>query len=540
MSDLSNLESIEVKDLAVLYVEDDDDIRDQLAHFLRRRVGRVYTAKDGREGLEAFRAHSPDIVVSDIRMPVMDGLKMVDAIKREDATVPVIMTTAFNETEYFLRAIDLGVDKYVLKPVHLDQLIDAIRRSTDRLRAERRLRLAALVVKTAGEAILVTDSKRCVLAVNPAFEQLTGFPGNTIKGKDVAVLFQGEDSAPTDGLRQFALGRDRRHGEVQLTRADGSSFPASLSIAGAHASDGSISNHVLVFQDLSDHKAFEAKILGLNAELQHARDNLEQRVMARTAELAAAKAAAEEASEAKSKFLSQMSHELRTPMNGILGFAQLLQLEAEAGESEHLKEFTSEILTAGRHLLDLINDVLDLSRVETGKVGLALEPTSVGEILRECLSMVEPTALEHDVRIGIEHPEALDPLVRVDRIRFKQALINLLSNAIKYNRDGGQVLVSYYPVESRLRIAVSDTGTGIEPKDLPRLFEPFERLEAVRFTHEGTGIGLALTKRLIGLMGGQVGVESTPGVGSTFWVEVLMASPRSRSGGNDTLSRQDA
>ncbi len=227
---------------------------------------------------------------------------------------------------------------------------------------------------------------------------------------------------------------------------------------------------------------------------------------------------ADRANQAKSEFLSRMSHELRTPLNAILGFAQLLEMDSLNPEQS---EGVAHILKGGRHLLGLINEVLDIARIEAGRLDLSLEAVSVDEVVRESLDLIAPLAAEGN--IGAETAPA-SGFVLADRQRLKQVLLNLLSNAVKYNRRRGTVALSFENMPAgRLRIKVSDTGPGIAPERLERLFIPFERLGAEQSGVEGTGLGLALSKRLVEAMGGTLGVESMPGQGSTFWVELALA-----------------
>jgi PAS domain S-box-containing protein len=510
----------ELKDLSILYVEDDEEIRDQLTQFLSRRVGTLYTASNGLEGLAAFRAHQPDIVVSDIRMPEMDGLDMADAIKHEHPATPVIMTTAFNETDYFLKAIDIGVDKYVMKPVKIDSLLEAIHFSAHALMAERSLRLAATVFDTASEAIVIVDLTRHIVAANHSCADILGYRAESMVGFEIEMLgASGMMAAPSVTWAEVCS-QDRWHGEVWLKRRGGEFFPAWLSAGTAKSKNGEVTHHVLVFLDISEQKRREAEILDLNDELRLARDELELRVEERTRDLAMARDNAEEANRAKTQFLSQMSHELRTPMNAILGFTELLQSDANHPLHEDQKECTAEILRAGRHLLDLINDILDLARVETGKLSLSNQPIPLAEILETCLDLIHPLAVRRNIQVNSRCDKAGSILVTADPVRLKQVLINLLSNAVKYNRDAGRIDIDCHAVGSRLHLGVRDTGLGINAEDIQRLFQPFERFGAAMKTQEGTGIGLALAQRLIDLMGGRITVDSQPGEGSTFWLEL--------------------
>jgi signal transduction histidine kinase/ActR/RegA family two-component response regulator len=270
---------------------------------------------------------------------------------------------------------------------------------------------------------------------------------------------------------------------------------------------------------LAEIERHSREVLRLNEEL-------EARVRERTAQLEAsnddlklATATAEKANRAKSEFLSSMSHELRTPLNAIIGFGQLLGTSIVDAKPERRQEFVDHIVGAGKHLLTLINEILNLARIESGHVELSVEPVPLDDVLNECRKMIEPMAGQRGIVtqfIGGSGCVAL-----ADRMRLKQVLLNLVSNAIKYNRPGGSVRVDCMPMgEQQVRISVKDTGAGLTAEQVQGLFQPFNRLGQEGGSEQGTGIGLVVTLRLVELMGGQIGVHSTPGEGSVFWVDL--------------------
>jgi signal transduction histidine kinase/AmiR/NasT family two-component response regulator len=240
-------------------------------------------------------------------------------------------------------------------------------------------------------------------------------------------------------------------------------------------------------------------------------------------DLRLAKLAAEQANEAKSEYLSRMSHELRTPLNAILGFAQLLDLDDLDTEQ---RDNLGHIMSGARHLLSLINEVLDIAAIEAGRLSLSLEPVALADVAAETVSLIRPLADQHHVVLAGPNVSCATHVLG-DRQRLKQVLLNLLSNAVKYNREGGSVHLECEPVPGdRLRIKVTDTGLGIPSEALERLFVPFERVASQPTAIEGTGLGLPLSKRLAEAMGGALELVSTPNQGSTFWIELpLVGAP---------------
>jgi signal transduction histidine kinase/CheY-like chemotaxis protein len=301
---------------------------------------------------------------------------------------------------------------------------------------------------------------------------------------------------------------DMREGAVHLR--EGKATSHEQEIRAAETIQAASDEHMTVLQQANAHlviTTMEAQKLA--EQLQTAKIQLEN-----------AKSLAERANLAKSAFLSSMSHELRTPLNAILGFAQLL----ETGNPPPTDVQTGrlhQIIKAGWYLLDLINEILDLALIESGKLSLSQEPVSLFHVMLECQAMIEPQAQQHDIKLTFL-PFDNTYFVYTDRTRIKQVLINLFSNAIKYNREHGTVEVKCTAITpERIRISIKDSGAGLPPEKLAQLFQSFNRLGQETGTEEGTGIGLVVTKQLVELMGGTIGVESTVGVGSEFWIELI-------------------
>jgi signal transduction histidine kinase/ActR/RegA family two-component response regulator len=374
---------------------------------------------------------------------------------------------------------------------------------------------------------LYPDGRSCFPYASEGMRQIYRLPPEAVRADASAVLrlLHPEDAARVvASIQASAADLNVWRCQYRVLHANGDVCWLLGHAKPQQLADGSTLWHGFI-TDISERVAVEA-------ELARYRRGLERLVEERTHELIAARDASEQANRAKSEFLSSMSHELRTPMNAILGFAQLLELDR--GLNPRSTSYVQEILRAGQHLLELINEVLDLARVESGHLTLSPEPLPLAELLHEALALVAPLAAQRGLQLGPAQLDAGAEVLLGDRLRLKQVLLNLLSNAVKYNREGGSVQVQarvMSPAQGgRVRVAVHDTGPGIEAAQLHRLFQPFSRLgqepagradaAGQSAGRESTGIGLAISDRLVRVMGGRMGVESQPGVGSCFWLEL--------------------
>ena len=390
--------------------------------------------------------------------------------------------------------------------------------------------LQAAIFNSANFSSIATDARGVIQIFNVGAERMLGYAAADVMNK----ITPAEISDPQEVIQRaqalsLELGTPIQPGfealvfkasrgiediyELTYVRKDGSRLPALVSVTALRDEQNAIIGYLLIGTDNTVRRQIEAE-----------RVRLEQVLQDKNTELERARAVAEKANVAKSDFLSSMSHELRTPLNAILGFAQLMASGTPAPNPVQQRNL-EQILKAGWYLLELINEILDLALIESGKAALSTEPVALAELLNECRTMMEPQAQQRG--ISVTFPQMERPLyVNADRTRFKQSLINLLSNAIKYNRPGGTVAVACsLCTPDSIRISVRDTGEGIAPDLLRQLFQPFNRLGKEASLEEGTGIGLVVTRRLVERMGGSVGVDSTVGVGTVFWIELARTTP---------------
>jgi len=362
--------------------------------------------------------------------------------------------------------------------------------------------------------VIITDLNGIVEYVNPRFCEVTGYLSLEIIGKTTAAMKSEltPDSVYKSLWKTIAEGGIWT-GELCNKRKDGSEYWVSASISPILSNSGEVVNYVALEEDISDKKHTQQ-------------------------ELIRARETAEKASQAKSEFLARMSHELRTPLNAIIGFAQLFEYAPDLDTRQ--KNNATEIHKAGKHLLSLINHVLDLNKIEMGKIEMVPEAVLVDDLVGECSRLLKPLTKENKVNLFFSNRDC-GCRIYVDYTHAKQVLINLLSNAIKYNSEGGRVEISCeVKNENLVRLNVKDSGNGIANEDLEELFEPYNRLSARASGIEGAGIGLVITKQLVELMGGHIGVESKESHGSVFWLELPIANSERFGEANVSLGEEQS
>ncbi len=510
------------KPLRLLVVEDSDDDYEILLREVRRGgygvTGlRVANAID----LQAALEHAWDLVSTDWMLPGFGGLQVLQMMKQRPHEVPCIVISGTPNEEAAVDALRAGALDFLSKdkPLRFVPAIErALREAGERraLReAERELRLTEeryrAAFELAPEAIITYDlDTGRIIDANASMLQLFGFTKQQfrqIKLDGLSPTRQADGRLSADAAAEY-LERAKR-GESPVFEwlnqdAHGNVFPTELRLA---------------LLPSSGHQLLRISIVDLRDRMR-----LEE-IRRRAIELELQNRRIQEANRLKSEFLANMSHELRTPLNAIIGFAELLHDGQVDPESPQHKEFLGDILTSGRHLLQLINDVLDLAKVEAGKLDFRPEKVDLAKLVNEVVAITRTTAANKRIAVQTEVDPKVDPVV-LDPNRFKQVAYNYLSNALKFTPDSGRVTIRIREESGdAFRLEVEDTGVGIEQADLGRLFVEFQQLDGgASKRHQGTGLGLALTRRLVEAQGGTVGVKSTPGKGSTFYATLPRAA----------------
>jgi PAS domain S-box-containing protein len=420
-------------------------------------------------------------------------------IRKDGSRFPaVVSVTALRDAHGgIIGYLLIGTDNTARKQVEAEQML------LDQRLRDQQFYTRSLIESNI-DALMTTDLRGIITDVNQQMEALTGCTRDELIGAPFKNYFTDPERAES-AIKQVLRESKVTNYELTARARDGKETVVSYNATTLHDRDRKLRGVFAAARDVTERKRFELTLQETNVELE------------------SAIAAADKANLAKSDFLSSMSHELRTPLNGILGFAQLMESDSPPPTPSQ-KASIDQILQAGWYLLELINEILDLALIESGKLSISLEPVSLDNIMLECQSMIEPQAKKRNIRMSFppfDHP----CFVSADRTRVKQVLINLLSNAIKYNQTGGSVVVEYAAsLPDNIRVSIRDTGAGLPPEKLTQLFQPFNRLGQEASAEEGTGIGLVVTKRLVELMGGAIGVASTVGEGSVFWIELVVAA----------------
>lgn len=514
----------EKEKIKLLLVEDDEDFGSILTLRLAKRNFEVTIAPTAEEALAKLKEISFDVIVSDIKLPQMNGMEFLAEVRKLYNSLPVIMLTGYGSLESAKEAVKLNAVDYLLKPLDsIDDLLTPIYRAVriHRLSVENKQLMDSLQVKIE-ELKEKEEFNFTLFHYNPVETIVVDGEGRVIKS-NLAKKKSG-DKLPDIGDVMYKDYAEKHeidmYAELMKCIKSGESkrFPVQkygekiLSVTIAPFPKGAI----ITSQDITDRQRAEEEIRKNEKLLREQAKELEKRVKERTQELAVANKFLEKANQAKSDFLTNMSHELRTPLNIIIGFTEVLRDGSFGRIDKKQAEFVNNILVSSKHLLGLINDILDLSKIESGKIELVSNEFLLPELIKSIKIIIEELALKKNITIDSRISSKVS-VINADEEKIKQIMYNLLSNAIKFTPDGGKIDIRADIKNKKLWVSVADTGIGIKQKDIDKLFESFHQInnEYTR-KYKGTGLGLVLTKKLVELHGGKIFVESKFGKGSTF------------------------
>ncbi|MEY4718233.1 MAG: hypothetical protein RL563_851 [Pseudomonadota bacterium] len=465
---------------------------------------------DPLQALEVIDNFLPDVIVIDLYMPGCSGIELAKLLQQHESLVDISVLFLSSETDIQsqMAAFECGADDFLRKPFNEAVLQAAVLARARRSREMRSSRQENLRINEHLSRIGMAIDKHNIVSVadlagnivyaNQRFCEISGYNVDELLGVNHRIVKS--DHHPAAFYKQLwsTIRRGETwHGEICNRRKDGSLYWVDATITPELNRYGLIDRYIAVRTDIT-------AIKNMQEQLQIARDE------------------AESASQSKSLFLGHMSHEFKTPLNSIIGFSQLLQSDPDAPLNEEQVEMLSVIERGGYHLLDLINDLVDQARIETGHLKLDMQSVGLKALIQEGLALLSPQIQQRGISIHLKDLQSTHT-VYADRIRVKQVFLNLLSNAVKYNRHQGSVTISCESQNGICRLSVIDTGHGIASQDIAKLFQPFSRVVKVERNVEGSGIGLALSKNLIERMNGEIGVKSCVGEGSEFWFSLPTA-----------------
>lgn len=440
----------------ILMVEDSATQAEQLKYVLEKHEFTVRIAENGIEGLTLLKEKTPTLIVSDIVMPEMDGYQFCRIVKEDERfrNIPVILLTSLSDPRDVVKGLECGADNFITKPYDERYLLSRIHfiLANMQLRETEKTQLGVEIILAGEKHFIKSDRIQILNLLLSSYEA-------AMQRNNQLVQVREELANANERLEETVKALEAANRQLQTVNKE---------------------------LELRRSEALEAKIL------------------------------AEMANKAKSDFLANMSHELRSPLNAIIGFSEVLKDGMSGPLTNEQQEFLHDIYDSGRHLLSLINDILDLSKIEAGMMDLEISRFSMRELLEKSLTMLREKAMKHNIVMGLEASDDVGE-VSADERKIKQAVINLLGNAVKFTPDGGRVGIAASRHDGEIWVAVWDTGIGIAKEDLAKLFQAFQQLDASSSKkYEGTGLGLHLTKRLVELHGGRIWVESEVGKGSRF------------------------
>lgn len=526
-------------DLSILIVDDDMPSRVYSEILLKQVSNTVFTAEDGAQGLQIYTEHQPDIVIADIAMPYLNGIDLSRKIKSINPKAQIILTSAFNDTQFLIQSIEIGINYYLLKPIQKKQLIDTVMRVIEYRNLEKEIEEQTLHIKKLSQAVeqspsmlLILDKNRNIEYANPKYIEISGFSfdeikKSSLKDNGIEILFP-------DNVNKLDADRikiERKH-EIKKVKKNGDEYWVSAALSTIQDEFNDIVNYIVTFEDITEFKNAQSILKGINYEL-------EKRVQERTAqlqntnellvdeiaerekaeqEMRQAKEIAEDANKAKDSFLAKVSHELRTPMNSILGMLKAL-LDSELNKKQ--QKFLNVVKSSAENLLNIINDILDISKIEAGKIELKYQLFNLTAVVQQVIELHKYSAKKKNIELKTIFLKPLPEYVIGDHLRLQQVLNNLIGNAIKFTDKGEVTVTLKQNIEnkrkSEIQFSINDTGIGIAENKMDLLFKSYSQVGNGEMRESlGTGLGLAISKELIDMMNGKIWIESKLNIGSTF------------------------
>jgi len=484
-------------DSVKILIIDDNEIDREILAFALTECRNILEAKNGKEGLAlAKQTPHPDLILLDILMPIMDGYEVIKQLKSDPLTkdIPVVFITSKVENADEAYGLQLGAADYIYKPLKVElirlRVTNLLKLQQSRQALVERERFYRGITEAMGDGLFIQNKEGDCIFINPKAEHILGWAAADILGKnfhDIAHYCDHEgNSLPRDDCpinKCIEQNKSYSSDDVLLYRKDGSFFPASMTAVPLFA-EGEYTNSVVVFQDVTVRKENEKALI-------------------------LAKKVADEANHAKSNFLANMSHELRTPLHGILSYAVMGETRAGSVDREKLKRYFSNINTSGSRLLALLNDLLDISKLEAGKMTMAIKDNSVKSLILNCHNELLAKMQEQGIHFTLKNEETM--IVQCDGFRIQQVIINLLSNALKFSPTGSEISVEYVQIDNKIQIKIIDQGPGLETKNLTKIFNKFTQA-GVTDTGLGmgsTGLGLSISKGIIKAHHGKIWAENS-------------------------------
>jgi len=556
-------------DATIIVVEDEPGTRITLCSILREDTGyKVIGLERGADALEMIRKSSFDVIITDIRLPDVSGLEVLELAKEKNPDVAVIMMTGYASVETAVDAVNQGAYAYFVKPVSPDELKTTIanalkqqrlslenKRLVENLQRSNRLSLEAnaelrkeiterkrmeeslcesrerlqLIFESVTDGITVTDLNDVITEANDRILEMHGSHSkDEILGRSALEFIAPQDHERAMLNMQKTLEEGSvRSIEYTLVRTDGSEFPGELSASVLKDTFGNPVGFIAITRDITERKQMERELQERSEQLDAQNEELRslaKELVAQQQELIEKTMEVERANQLKSEFLAHMSHELRTPLNVIIGFSELMLDKVPGKTNKEQRQCLNDILGSSRHLLNLINGVLDLSKIESGKTELRLTNIALTEVIESLRSTMMPILAPRKQSLEIEVEEGF-PLVSADRAKVRQVLLNLLSNSTRFTPDGGKLKIEAVREDNWCQVSVSDNGSGIKKKNQERIFEPFCQLDSPLTKEKvGTGLGLTIARQIVEKHGGQIWVESEYGRGSRFTFTLPLAT----------------